>query len=70
MSCAEAAATVARAGAITLSTGANTYQRFVADIHFCMPRQTTQPGIAPTRDSRACQVGYVCTRQDWFMGNH
>ena len=70
MTCAQATATVAHAGAIALSTGENTYQRFVAGIGFCMPRQTTGPGIAPTRDNPACQVGYVCTRQDWFMGGN
>jgi hypothetical protein len=68
MSCAEAASTVARAGAIVLSTGAFTYQRFVAEIGHCMPRQTTGPGLAPTRDNPSCEVGFICTRQDWFMG--
>jgi hypothetical protein len=69
MSCAEAAATVTRAGAITLSTGPNTYQRFVASIRNCMPRQQTDPGYAPTRDSPRCQVGLVCRRPDWFPDN-
>jgi hypothetical protein len=68
MTCAQAAATVSRAGAIVLSTGAFTYDRFVADISHCMPRQTTGPGIAPTRDNPECEVGFICTRQDWFMG--
>jgi hypothetical protein len=66
MSCDEAAATVARAGAIVLSTGVNTYDRFVADISHCMPRQTTEPALAPTLDSRFCQVGFICRGQDWF----
>jgi|SRR5580765_7690086 len=68
MTCAEAAATVSRAGAITLSTGEFTYERFVAGIRQCMPRQTTGPGLAPTRDNRNCQVGFICKRQDWNMG--
>jgi hypothetical protein len=66
MSCDEAAATVAKAGEIALSTGVNTYERFVASIQFCLPRQTTEPGLAPTLDSRFCQVGYICRGQDWF----
>jgi hypothetical protein len=66
MSCDQAAATVARAGAIVLSTGAHTYERFVASIQFCMRRELTEPGIAPTLDSRRCQVGYVCRRPDWL----
>lgn len=69
MTCAQAAATVSRAGAITLSTGQFTYERFVASIHNCLPRQTTEPGIAPTRDNPRCQVGLLCKRPDWFDNN-
>lgn len=66
MSCDQAVATVARAGAIVLLTGAYTYERFVASIQFCMLRELTEPGIAPTLDSRRCQVGYLCRRPDWL----
>ena len=69
MTCAQAAATVSRAGAITLSTGKNTYERYVASISHCMPRQTTEAGIAPTRDNPRCQVGLLCRRPDWHMGD-
>lgn len=60
MSCGEAAATVARAGAIVLTTGEHTYDRFVAASTFCLGGETTEPGIAPTLDSERCQVGYIC----------
>jgi hypothetical protein len=70
MSCDEAAALVAKAGAIVLSTGVNTYDRFVADISHCAPRQATEPGLAPTLDSRFCKVGYICRRPDWFSDDH
>ena len=60
MGCGQAAATVARAGAIVLSTGEHTYDRFVATSAFCLTGEMTEPGIAPTLDSPACQVGYVC----------
>ncbi len=63
MSCGQAAATVARAGAIVLSTGQFTYDRFVATRAFCLPTETTEPGIAPTIDSPQCQVGYVCRQR-------
>jgi hypothetical protein len=66
MTCEQAAATVARTGAIVLSTGAHTYQRFVASVQFCAMRELTEPGIAPTLDSRECQVGYLCKRPDWL----
>jgi hypothetical protein len=68
MSCDEAAALVAKSGEIVLSTGVNTYDRFVADVSHCMPLQTTEPALAPTIDSRFCKVGYVCRGQDWFNG--
>lgn len=60
MSCGQAAATVARAGAIVLSTGQHTYERFVATNAFCLPGEITERGMAPTLDAPACQVGYVC----------
>lgn len=60
MGCGQAAATVARAGAIVLSTGEHTYDRFVATGAFCLPGEITEAGVAPTLDSPACQVGYVC----------
>ena len=67
MSCAQAAATVARAGAIVLSTGKNTYDRFVATNAFCLPGETTEAGIAPTLDSPYCQIGYTCRQRARFL---
>jgi hypothetical protein len=70
MSCGQAAATVARAGAIVLTTGEFTYERYVATGAFCLPGETTEPGVAPTADSRFCQVGYVCRQPDRFFDNN
>jgi len=69
MTCAQAAATVSGAGAITLSTGQHTYERFVASISHCLPRQATEAGIAKTRDNPRCQVGLICKRPDWYDNN-
>lgn len=60
MSCAIAAATVAKAGAIVLSTGAHTYDRFVAQNGFCMSEEQLIPAQAPTLDNQHCPIGYVC----------
>jgi hypothetical protein len=60
MTCAEAHALVARAGAIVLSTGPVTYARFVRDGGFCPLPETTQPSWEITRDDPKCFVGYVC----------
>lgn len=69
MTCAEAAATVAGAGDIVVSTGRYTYQRFVASGQFCGRHGIPQPGYSPTRDSPRCQVGYVCVVPDWLDRN-
>ena len=63
MNCGTAAATVARAGAVVLTTGPHTYDRFVATASFCLLGETAEPAIAPTTDSPQCQVGYVCKRR-------
>mgnify|MGYP000067671331 CR=1 FL=1 len=60
MTCAEASALVARAGAIVLSTGPMTYARFVRDVGFCPLPETTQPSWEATRDEPKCFVGYTC----------
>ncbi len=70
MSCGQAAATVARAGAIVLSTGEFTYDRFVATGAYCLPGEITEPGIASTLDSAQCQVGYVCRQPVRFHTDH
>ena len=64
MSCAQAAATVAKAGAIVLTTGDFTYERFVATTTFCLGGETAERAVAPTTDSPSCSVGYVCKPRD------
>jgi hypothetical protein len=60
MSCAQAAATVARAGAVVLTTGAHTYDRFVASHSFCLAEEVAEVANAPTTDDPSCAVGYIC----------
>jgi hypothetical protein len=62
MTCAEAQATVAKSGAIVLTTGEFTYDRFVAHSGFCDASETAGQANAPTRDSDACPIGYTCER--------
>ena len=45
-------------------TGEHTYDRFVATAASCLPGQITAPGTAPTTDSHACQIGYICKQRD------
>jgi len=66
MTCGQAAATVARAGAIVLTTGASTYERFVATSAKCLRGELTEPATAPTTDSDSCAVGYVCRQREQY----
>ena len=58
--CAQATAIVAARGAIVLSTGGSTYDRFVSDSRFCSFAQTTVPAWVPAIDTPQCFVGYRC----------
>ena len=59
MSCRQATALVASRGAVVLSTGRHTYDRFVARPGFCLFGEYADRAWAPTRDGR-CVVGYTC----------
>lgn len=66
MSCAQAQGLVRATGAIVLSTGPHTYDRFVANRRFCTPDEEEIPTWAPTRDTPQCMVGYRCEmRRSW-----
>ncbi len=60
MTCAAAAALVARSGGIVLDTSATTFDRYVSDRRFCMPDEATRPAFEPTRDNPQCFIGYTC----------
>lgn len=56
MSCGETQALVARAGAIVLSTGQHTYDRFVAHAGYCMWGEYLHPDWVPTADTPECPL--------------
>lgn len=60
MSCAQAQSLVARHGAVVMTTGRHTYQRFVAGPPFCDHWEMVRPAVQQTRDAPRCLVGYVC----------
>ena len=60
MSCAQAHGVVMRAGAIVLSTGGQTYDRFVNTRGFCTPSEITKPAWVPTADAPQCFIGCRC----------
>jgi hypothetical protein len=60
MSCRQAQNLVAHSGAIVLSTGRFTYDRFVANGSFCATGEWAYEASAPTRDAARCTLGYTC----------
>jgi hypothetical protein len=54
MTCREAAEMVARRGAVVMTTGDNTFQRFVASRAWCDRWQATRLEYHPARDTEAC----------------
>jgi hypothetical protein len=60
MTCEEARSTVQSYHAIVLSTGSDTFDRFVISDYYCARNEETQPAWAPTLDSAQCFVGYTC----------
>lgn len=60
MSCATAQQIVARAGAIVINFTPTTYDRVVSHQGYCLPSEVIDPLWAPTRDARACFIGYAC----------
>jgi hypothetical protein len=60
MTCAQAAALVASRGAIVLTTGQFTYERFVVHAGHCAVGEIPWPAYAPTSDTPSCAIGYRC----------
>ena len=60
MSCHQAQQMVASRGAVVMSTGQHTYDRFVADAGYCEVAEWAHSATAPTKDTRACPMGYIC----------
>lgn len=60
MTCSQAQTMVQQFNSIVLTTGQNTYSRFVKGQGFCEPGQVTARATAPTMDTKKCAVGFRC----------
>ncbi len=60
MSCPQAQALVASRGAVVMTTGQFTFERFVAHRGFCQREETTRRAWANTGDGVRCNVAYRC----------
>ena len=70
LTCAEARALVQGEGAVVLTTGRYTYERFVADQRFCERDEITRPRRTLTRDDEDCRIGYICRPRPDFLFRH
>ena len=61
MTCRQAQSVVASRGAVVMSTGKHTYDRFVVSGGYCEVAEWAVWATAPTKDRRQCPLGYTCT---------
>ena len=61
MQCSEAQSMVKTKGAVVLSSGTYTYNRYVKDAAFCGEDMYLRPAWAKTQNSKSCFVGYTCS---------
>lgn len=67
MTCAQAQALVVKRGEVVLTTGAHTFDRFIADARYCVSRtMLTATAYAPTKDNKQCPVGKRCREKRNF----
>jgi hypothetical protein len=60
MSCREAQALLASKGAVVMTTGPHTYERFLVDDNYRMIAEYADAASAPTKDVRSCPLGFTC----------
>ena len=61
MTCHQAQRLLASRGAVVMSTGQHTYNRFVVSGRYCEVAEWAIAASAPTKDARHCPLGYTCT---------
>ena len=61
MTCNQAQRYLASRGAVVMSTGEHTYNRFVVSGRYCEVAEWAESATAPTKDARHCPLGYTCT---------
>ena len=63
MSCAQASAIVRQSGAVVLTTGRYTYDRYVAGQRYCERPFVIRRAWVATGDTRQCNIGYTCEQR-------
>ncbi|MCF6321428.1 MAG: hypothetical protein L3J32_06620 [Rhizobiaceae bacterium] len=60
MSCSSAVSLVQSRGAVILSTGRFTYDKFVKNHAYCNINEDIIRAFVPTTDTNRCNVGFIC----------
>ncbi|MET0312849.1 MAG: hypothetical protein ABW275_00495, partial [Hansschlegelia sp.] len=60
MSCSSLQSLLKERGALVISTGPNTYDRYVSDSRYCQRTQRLVPEWIQSADKPDCGVGYTC----------
>ena len=61
MACNDVRELVFSAGAVVITTGDRTFDRYVESQRFCQPvDEVSVPAFVETRDNPQCWIGYVC----------
>jgi hypothetical protein len=60
MSCGQAQALLQSRGAVVMSTGRHTYDRFVAHAGYCIHGEITRQAWVATGDNPRCVLGFRC----------
>lgn len=63
MACGTAANLISLNGAMVMSTGGHTYDRFVVSAAYCTPHEYTKSAFVPTANDPQCFVGYTCEQK-------
>lgn len=65
MTCAQVQSMITRQGAVVMSTGQYTFDRYVANLNFCQHGEVLYREYIPTRDTRKCRVQRCGELQRW-----
>ncbi len=63
MTCAQARGLVQQYGAVVMTTGRHTYERYVAGQGYCYRPDVIQSAWIATGDTGRCQIGYTCEQR-------
>lgn len=68
MKCSQVQFIVANRGAVVLSTGEHTYDRYVSSQASCLSGEFIKPAWVPTADAPQCMIGYTCVTSPPHIG--